>query len=120
MTRVHHVLLDASAEKALLRHTDREWGGLLKEAVKPHFASAQLRRASPATGYHNVTTVCITVCLTFYLFIAIETERESVGPCWELCGASNVGFELNYWWEERAENVRVSNSEAAGAERRTN
>lgn len=51
--------------------------------------STRLHWNSPATGYHNVTTACRTMCWMFCLFIAIKAERRErrwvpAGSCAQL------------------------------------
>lgn len=89
VTRVHHVLLDASAEKTLRKQTERRGGSWKEDSHEVNLifllifcsrlfskTSTQLHLNSPATGYHNVTTACVTMCSMFCLFIAIKAERK--------------------------------------------
>lgn len=74
--------------------------------------STQLHWNPLVTGYHNVTTVRITMCWMFCFFIAINTEwKESVSQL----GASNaaLSWEIEYKREQTLKNLMVSKSEAA-------
>lgn len=106
VTRVHHVLLDAPAEKTLQRQN----GGACEEKVLTSFCFQSSEAIySTTSGNGSLTWVCLSV--------AIKAEREErQTPSWELCGASNAGSKLScgVLVGTESKDLRVSHSKTAG------